>query len=152
MKSNTQDCFLSELMTSANMGWWEADVNSESYICSEYISNLLGLDKNGTISFSDFNSRILKEEQHHTTVHSFDSIQQRPEVVYLLDSVRGPIWIRSKVCFQKVDESGNAKIYGIGEVQDGPDMASAYQALQRSERLLHNIYKNLPVGIAGLTH
>ena len=36
MKSNTQDCFLSELMTSANMGWWEADVNSESYICSEY--------------------------------------------------------------------------------------------------------------------
>ncbi len=37
MKSNTQDCFLSELMTSANMGWWEADVNSESYICSEYI-------------------------------------------------------------------------------------------------------------------
>lgn len=147
MKSNTQDCFLSELMTSANMGWWEADVNSESYICSEYISNLLGLDKNGTISFSDFNSRILKEEQHHTTVHSFDSIQQRPEVVYLLDSVRGPIWIRSKVCFQKVDESGNAKIYGIAEVQDGPDMASAYQALQRSERLLHNIYKNLPVGI-----
>ncbi len=80
-------------------------------------------------------------------MHSFDSIQQRPEVVYLLDSVRGPIWIRSKVCFQKVDESGNAKIYGIAEVQDGPDMASAYQALQRSERLLHNIYKNLPVGI-----
>lgn len=147
MKSNPQDCFLSELMTSANMGWWEADVNSESYICSEYISNLLGLDKNGTISFSDFNSRILKEEQHHTTVHSFDSTQQRPEVVYLLDSVRGPIWIRSKVCFQKVDESGNVKIYGIAEVQDGPDMASAYQALQRNELLLHNIYKNLPVGI-----
>lgn len=147
MKSNPQDCFLSELMTSANMGWWEADVNSESYICSEYISNLLGLDKNGTISFSDFNSRILKEEQHHTTVHSFDSTQQRPEVVYLLDSVRGPLWIRSKVCFQKVDESGNVKIYGIAEVQDGPDMASAYQALQRNELLLHNIYKNLPVGI-----
>lgn len=147
MKSNLQDCFLSELMTSANMGWWEADVNSESYICSEYISDLLGLDKNGTISFNDFNSRILKEEHHHTTVHSFDSTQQRPEVVYLLDSVRGPIWIRSKICFQKVDESGNVKIYGIAEVQDGPDMASAYQALQRNERLLHNIYKNLPVGI-----
>ena len=26
-------------------------------------------------------------------------------------------------------------------------MASAYQALQNSERILHNIYKNLPVGI-----
>lgn len=26
-------------------------------------------------------------------------------------------------------------------------MASAYQALQNSERILHNIYKNIPVGI-----
>ena len=38
-------------------------------------------------------------------------------------------------------------IYGISEVQDGPDMASAYQALQYSERLLSNIFKYLPIGI-----
>ena len=38
-------------------------------------------------------------------------------------------------------------MYGIAEMQDGPDTAIACQALQRSERLLHNIYKNLPVGI-----
>ena len=32
-------------------------------------------------------------------------------------------------------------------MQDAPDMASAYQALQHSERLLYNIFKHLPIGI-----
>ena len=72
---------------------------------------------------------------------------QRPEVVYLLDTVKGAVWVRSKVCFQETDEDGNEIIYGISEVQDGPDMASAYQALQYSERLLSNIFKYLPIGI-----
>ena len=72
---------------------------------------------------------------------------QWPEVVYLLDTVKGSVWVRSKVCFQETDEDGNEIIYGISEVQDGPDMASAYQALQYSERLLSNIFKYLPIGI-----
>ena len=72
---------------------------------------------------------------------------QRPEVVYLLDTVKGSVWVRSKVCFQETDEDGNEIVYGISEVQDGPDMASAYQALQYSERLLSNIFKYLPIGI-----
>jgi len=74
-------------------------------------------------------------------------VYQRPEVVYLLDTVKGAVWVRSKVCFQETDEDGNEIIYGISEVQDGPDMASAYQALQYSERLLSNIFKYLPIGI-----
>lgn len=53
------------------MGWWEADIKTERYICSEFISDLLGLDEDGTISFKDFNARILKEDQHHTTVLFF---------------------------------------------------------------------------------
>ena len=139
------DCnFLSELMTNANIGWWEADLENQNYICSEYISTLLGLDEDGIISFEDFNKRILKEEQCRTTVHSFN---QMPEAVYLLDTYEGAIWIRSKICFQRKDENGKDKVYGIAEVQDGPDMASAYQALQRSEQISYNIYKNLPVGI-----
>ena len=73
---------LSEIMRNANMGWWEADLQSESYVCSEYISKLLGLKEDGFISFEDFNKRILKEEQPHTTIHSFDNIQQTNEDPY----------------------------------------------------------------------
>lgn len=138
--------FFSQLMANANMGWWKANLSTANYECSDFIVELLGLDQTGIISFEDFNKRIQKEEQLSTTVH-FYGVYQRPEVVYLLDTVKGPVWVRSKVCFQETDENGNEIIYGISEVQDGPDMASAYQALQYSERLLSNIFKYLPIGI-----
>lgn len=128
------------------MGWWKANLSTANYECSDFIVELLGLDQTGVISFEDFNKRIQKEEQLSTTVHSY-GVYQRPEVVYLLDTVKGAVWVRSKVCFQETDEDGNEIIYGISEVQDGPDMASAYQALQYSERLLSNIFKYLPIGI-----
>ena len=138
--------FFSQLMANANMGWWKANLSTANYECSDFIVELLGLDQTGIISFEDFNKRIQKEEQLSTTVHSY-GVYQRPEVVYLLDTVKGSVWVRSKVCFQETDEGGNEIIYGISEVQDGPDMASAYQALQYSERLLSNIFKYLPIGI-----
>ena len=128
------------------MGWWEANLATECYTCSEYISEILNLDETGTISFEDFNKRILNEEQGPTTVRSFD-VQSMSEVVYLLKKQKGSVWMRSKICFREVDDKGNTIVYGIAEMQDGPDTAIACQALQRSERLLHNIYKNLPVGI-----
>ena len=138
--------FFSQLMANANMGWWKANLSTANYECSDFIVELLGLDQTGIISFEDFNKRIQKEEQLSTTIHSY-GVYQRPEVVYLLDTVKGPVWVRSKVCFQETHENGNEIIYGISEVQDGPDMASAYQALQYSERLLSNIFKYLPIGI-----
>ena len=145
--SKQQDfVFLSKLMANANMGWWEANLATECYTCSEYISEILNLDETGTISFEDFNKRILNEEQGPTTVRSFD-VQSMSEVVYLLKTTKGSVWMRSKICFREVDDKGNTIVYGIAEMQDGPDTAIACQALQRSERLLHNIYKNLPVGI-----
>ena len=138
--------FFSQLMANANMGWWKANLSTANYECSDFIVELLGLDQTGIISFEDFNKRIQKEEQLSTTVHSY-GVYQRPEMVYLLDTVKGSVWVRSKVCFQETDEDGNEIVYGISEVQDGPDMASAYQALQYSERLLSNIFKYLPIGI-----
>ena len=149
MKTNKQKeyTFLQKLLNKANIGWWEADLKTESYVCSEFISRLLGIDEDGVISFEDFNKRILREDQHHTTSYSFDKLQQTVEEVYLLDTPQGEVWIRSKRCFQETDEEGNTKIYGIAETQDSPHMASAYRALHNSERSLHNIYKNIPVGI-----
>lgn len=145
--SKQQDfVFLSKLMANANMGWWEANLATECYTCSEYISEILNLDETGTISFEDFNKRILNEEQGPTTIRSFD-VQSMSEVVYLLKNQKGSVWMRSKICFREVDDKGNTIVYGIAEMQDGPDTAIACQALQRSEQLLHNIYKNLPVGI-----
>lgn len=126
---------------------WEADLKAETYKCSELISQLLGIGEDGLISFEDFNKRILKEDQGYATFPSFDKVQQTVEEIYLFDTPKGHVWIRSKACFQETDENGNTKVYGIAETQEGIHIASAHQALQNSERILHNIYKNLPVGI-----
>lgn len=134
-------------MNKANIGWWEADLKAETYKCSELISQLLGIGEDGLISFEDFNKRILKEDQGYATFPSFDKVQQTVEEIYLFDTPKGHVWIRSKACFQETDENGNTKVYGIAEIQEGIHIASAHQALQNSERILHNIYKNLPVGI-----
>ena len=112
--------FLQKLLNKANMGWWEADLKTESYVCSEFISRLLGIDEDGVISFEDFNKRILREDQHHTTSYSFDKLQQSIEEVYLLHTPHGEVWIRSKICFQETDEEGNTKIYGIAETHMVP--------------------------------
>ena len=138
---------LSEIMHNANIGWWKADIQDADYIYYGPIASLLGLEEGGCISFENFNKRILREEQPHTTVRSFDNIQQTNETVYLLDTVKGPTWVRSKICMQKTDENGKTKIYGIAEIQDAPYMSSATQMLRQREQLLHNIYKHLPVGI-----
>lgn len=134
-------------MNKANIGWWEADLKAETYKCSELISQLFGIGEDGLISFEDFNKRILKEDQGYATFPSFDKLQQTVEEIYLFDTPKGHVWIRSKACFQETDENGNTKVYGIAETQEGIHIASAHQALQNSERILHNIYKNLPVGI-----
>ena len=134
-------------MNKANIGWWEVDLKAETYTCSELISQLLGIGEDGLISFEDFNKRILKEDQGYATFPSFDKVQQTVEEIYLFDTPKGHVWIRSKACFQETDENGNTKVYGIAETQEGIHIASAHQALQNSERILHNIYKNLPVGI-----
>lgn len=134
-------------MNKANIGWWEADLKAETYKCSELISQLLGIGEDGLISFEDFNKRILKEDQGYATFPSFDKVQQTVEEIYLFDTPKGHVWIRSKACFQETDENGNTKVYGIAETQEGIHIASAHQALQNSEQILHNIYKNLPVGI-----
>lgn len=139
--------FLLKLLNKANIGWWEADLKTETYICSQYIIELLGLNEDGVISFKDYNKRILKEDQTYSNPLVFDKLQQTVEQVYLLDTPKGGVWIRSKKCFQETDEEGNIKVFGITETQDGAHMESAYKALQNSERILYNIYKNIPVGI-----
>ncbi len=146
MEKQPDSTFFTTLMTTANMGWWEADLQRETYRCSEYIADLLGIGVNEEISFEDFNRRIVREEQPRTTLRSFD-VRQISETVYLLRTTRGKMWVRSKICFRETDAEGNERVYGIAETQDGPDISSAYQALQYNERVLYNIYKNLPVGI-----
>lgn len=144
MNSKFDYDLLSAMMTNANMGWWEADLKTESYICSEYISRLLGLDEDGTISFKDFNKRILKEEQRHTTTHSFNNIRQTQETVYLLNTVEGPTWIRSKICLQRTDETVMSKSTALPKHKTVPTChrhPKPYKSVTVSSIIFINIFR-----------
>ena len=71
MNSKFDYDLLSAMMTNANMGWWEADLKTESYICSEYISRLLGLDEDGTISFKQTYPERGTTAYYHTFLRQY---------------------------------------------------------------------------------
>ena len=122
--------------------------NRKLHMFRVYFPELLGIGEDGVISFEDFNKRILREGSAPYYQLLFRQICNRLSKRCICSTLHKEKYgFAVKGCFQETDEEGNTKIYGIAETQDGPRMASAYQALQNSERILHNIYKNLPVGI-----
>lgn len=87
-----------------------------------------------------------RSEQPHTTVHSFDNFQQTPETVYLLQTLKENVWIRSQICFQEKNQERKNQIYGLIEVQEVPEMASGFTT-QRTNSLQHLQKPAGPVGI-----
>ena len=137
---------LVELLAAANVGWWKAEVEKKRYVCSKLIVDLLGLPQ-PEISFEDFNRYIADETRPPTEFQPFEKLYPQREGVYLLRTPHGHVWTRSKICMEKTDENGAVLLYGLVEIIESPESVSARQALKESERILHNIYKNLPVGI-----
>jgi hypothetical protein len=130
--------FFSQLMANANMGWWKANLSTANYECSDFIVELLGLDQTGVISFEDFNKRIQKEEQLSTTVHSY-GVYQRPEVVYLLDTVKGAVDLllenksNPETEIDKVTTPGGITIKGLNEMELSGFTSSVIRGLKASK-------------------
>lgn len=124
---------LPELMQKAGIGWWEADFQKQHYICSAFISELLGLGEDNLISFADFR-KLIREDYRERTVQEFrfGKTQNQYDQIYPLETTRGIRWIRVKLCSKKTDANGNLWTYGFMECLDTPDpLSPEAQALQR---------------------
>lgn len=53
----------------AQIGWWEVDLTAGYYLCSDYLSDLLGLDGD-TISTSDF-LNLIREDYRKQIAQEF---------------------------------------------------------------------------------
>lgn len=53
----------------AQIGWWEVDLTAGCYLCSDYLSDLLGLDGD-TISTSDF-LNLIREDYRKQIAQEF---------------------------------------------------------------------------------
>ncbi len=128
------------------MGWWTADIKNQLFICSPFLIRLLDLREDGIISFDDFNNRMQNDFRLNMSILS-DTEQIEDEYVFLMHTTRGNAWMRSKACYNETDENGNLYMHGFTEFRKEEDDPSADKVLQRSDRIIQNLYQNFPVGV-----
>mgnify|MGYP000408780396 CR=1 FL=1 len=83
----------------AQIGWWEVDLTAGYYLCSDYLSDLLGLDGD-TISTSDFlnliredyRKQIAQEFRANSSIHK-DFYEQ----TFPIHSKYGEVWLHTRL-------------------------------------------------------
>ena len=129
--------YLQDLLNKARMGWWEADFSKKQYYCSDFIRDLLGLQNDGVISFTDFHHLIRKDYRLRTiNEFRFGKTQNVYDQIYPLDVKGKVIWVRVILCSKEVDQEGNMKTHGFMECLDIPEtMDTEETAMERVNNL-----------------
>ena len=124
----------------AQIGWWEVDLTAGCYLCSDYLSDLLGLDGD-TISTSDFlnliredyRKQIAQEFRANSSIHK-DFYEQ----TFPIHSKYGEVWLHSRLAFREkgTGVDGGDKSFGIIQRVEAPKEEDQRDALRRVNDLL----------------
>ena len=124
----------------AQIGWWEVDLTAGYYLCSDYLSDLLGLDGD-TISTSDFlnliredyRKQIAQEFRANSSIHK-DFYEQ----TFPIHSKYGEVWLHTRLAFREkgTGVDGGDKSFGIIQRVEAPKEEDQRGALRRVNDLL----------------
>ena len=124
----------------AQIGWWEVDLTAGYYLCSDYLSDLLGLDGD-TISTSDFlnliredyRKQIAQEFRANSSIHKDFYVQTFP-----IHSKYGEVWLHTRLAFREkgTGVDGGDKAFGIIQRVEAPKEEDQRDALRRVNDLL----------------
>jgi signal transduction histidine kinase len=124
----------------AQIGWWEVDLTAGYYLCSDYLSDLLGLDGD-TISTSDFlnliredyRKQIAQEFRANSSIHK-DFYEQ----TFPIHSKYGEVWLHTRLAFREkgTGVDGGDKSFGIIQRVETPKEEDQRDALRRVNDLL----------------
>ena len=124
----------------AQIGWWEVDLTAGYYLCSDYLSDLLGLDGD-TISASDFlnliredyRKQIAQEFRANSSIHK-DFYEQ----TFPIHSKYGEVWLHTRLAFREkgTGVDGGDKSFGIIQRVEAPKEEDQRDALRRVNDLL----------------
>ena len=124
----------------AQIGWWEVDLTAGYYLCSDYLSDLLGLDGD-TISTSDFlnliredyRKQIAQEFRANSSIHK-DFYEQ----TFPIHSKYGEVWLHTRLAFREkgTGVDGGDKSFGIIQRVEAPKEEDHRDALRRVNDLL----------------
>lgn len=124
----------------AQIGWWEVDLTTGYYLCSDYLCDLLGLDGD-TISNSDFlnlvredyRKQIAQEFQANSSIHK-DFYEQ----TFPIHSKYGEVWLHTRLAFREkgTGAGGGDKSFGVIQRIEAPKEEEQRDALRRVNDLL----------------
>lgn len=124
----------------AQIGWWEVDLTAGYYLCSDYLSDLLGLDGD-TISTSDF-LNLIREDYRKQIAQKFranSSIHKDfYEQTFPIHSKYGEVWLHTRLAFREkgTGVDGGDKSFGIIQRVEAPKEEDQRDALRRVNDLL----------------
>lgn len=124
----------------AQLGWWEADITSKKYLCSDYLCDLLGLEGD-TISAMDFLNMVREDyrEQIADEFHANASIHKNfYEQTFPVNSKYGEVWLHTRLVNREVGTGtdGGDKSFGVIQRVDAPKDVEQRNALKRVNDLL----------------
>lgn len=129
---------LNRLCHLGKIGWWEANFTTREYICSDFVSQLLGIGN--IISFSRFSAMIREDWRQRVTL-SFMTIETSDdyyEQEFPISTPHGTIWVNSRMDSKKVNEKGELTAFGI---------LQEITPRENRETLFKDIFENIPAGV-----
>lgn len=118
------------------IGWWEGDFSTQTYLCSEYLCELLELESN-VISFDDVYGMIPEEYRSHiirqfSALEFIDGYEQTYPIV-----VHGEErWIKGCVGHREVRADGSIYVFGVVQLVDTSKGLLEENVVQRLNSLL----------------
>lgn len=141
MTTNSHDEIyrLRRLSLLGNIGWWEANFTTRAFTCSDFVCQLLGLDRE-TLPFRDFVAIIREDWRERATVKflSIECSDSYYEQTFPVCTSKGVVWVTSRMGNKEENERGEMVAFGIMQQITPPEYG---------ETLFKNIFDNIPVGV-----
>lgn len=134
---NERYCKMASL---AQIGWWEADFSARRYLCSDYLSNLLGLEGD-TISFREF-GELIREDYRQQVIQEFqanaDIHKDFYEQTFPVCCRDGEIWLHTRLGFREkgTGAEGGDKAFGVVQRVEAPGESEQKKSVYRVNDLL----------------
>ena len=130
---------LQQLVSMAQLGWWEADFNEQVYYCSDFVADVLGLEGD-KISFADFGNLIC-ESYRERVLEEFRAFKKMEiyEQVFPIHSKYGLMWVSTKVGESRINEEGHMRVLGMLQCVSRQRMNIQEQTVERLNNLLYRL-------------
>ena len=140
---------LNKICASAQIGWWEVNFTTEQCSISETLLKALGA-KSELLSIDELMSTI-RQDYRKRIADEFLSIPKKGvfEQTFPVSSRHGNIfWIHCALSMKEENEQGQLIVTGYSQRIENP-VTEGDQCVwsQRSEKLFHDIFTNIPAGL-----